>query len=109
MGLIRQGNNTALTSFRQAKIDLDKLWQEAESVSLLRGHARRKPDFRIPLSRTATRVLDRAQREARSLGSELVEPEHLVLSLLRHKRNRAARILEQFQLGYEEFLRGLGG
>ena len=108
MGLIRQGNNTALTSFRHAKIDLDLLWQEAESVSLLRGHARRKPDFRIPPSRTATRVLDRAQREARSLGSDLVEPEHLVLSLLRHKRNRAARILGQFQLGYEEFLRGLG-
>lgn len=107
MGLIRQGNNSALTSFRDADIDLDKLWQEAESVSLLRGHARRKPDLRLPLSRTSVRVLERAQREARSLGSALVEPEHLVLALLRHKKNRAARILGQFRLSYDGFLLSL--
>ena len=107
MGLIRQGNNPALASFRKAHIDIDQLWKEAESASLLRGHARRKPDLRLPLSRTSAKVLDRAQREARSLQSALVEPEHLVLALLRHKRNKAARILEQFSLSYEGFLHGL--
>jgi ATP-dependent Clp protease ATP-binding subunit ClpC len=107
LGLIRQGNNSALTTFRHARIDLDKLWKEAESASLLRVHSRRKPDFRLPLSRTATKVLDRAEREARSLQAAQIEPEHLVLALLRHKRNRAARILQQFSLGYEEFLRNL--
>ena len=109
LGLIRQGNNTVLSSFRRAKVDLDKLWEEAESASLLRAYPRRKGNFNLPLSRQSRHVIDRAQREARSLQSPLVEAEHLLLSLLRHKRNKAARILESFHLNYEDFLRGLKG
>ena len=50
MGVIRQGDNTALSSFINADIDLNKLWQEAESASLLRSRSRTKSDFKLPLS-----------------------------------------------------------
>jgi ATP-dependent Clp protease ATP-binding subunit ClpC len=107
MGVIRQGNNTALSSFINADIDLNKLWQEAESASLLRSRSRTRSDFKLPLSRQSRKVIDRAGREARSMQSPWVEAEHLILSLLRHRKNKAARILEQFNVDYEGFLKEL--
>lgn len=107
LGLIRQGNNSALRILHGAQIDIEKLWKEAEAVSLENGHSRSKSDFRMPLSRQSRKVIDRAQREARSLQSPVVQAEHLVLSLLRHKKNKAARILEHFNLSYEAFLSGV--
>lgn len=107
MGLIRQGNNQALDILTKAQIDLQQVWQEAETVSLLDGGGRGRADLRLPLSRQAEKVIDRSQREARSMQAPQVEPQHLILSLLKHKRNKGARILSRFRISYEGFMKGL--
>jgi ATP-dependent Clp protease ATP-binding subunit ClpC len=107
MGLIRQGNNQALDILQKANIDLQQVWQEAETVSLLESGGRGRNDLRLPLSRQAEKVIDRSQREARSMQAPQVEPQHLILSLLKHKRNKGARILSHFRVSYEDFMKSL--
>jgi ATP-dependent Clp protease ATP-binding subunit ClpC len=107
MGLIRQGHNQALHILAKADIDLQKVWKEAETASLLDGGSKSRIDFRLPLSRQAEKVINRSVREARAVQSLQVGAEHLVLSLLKHKRNKGARILGRFNVSYERFLEGV--
>jgi ATP-dependent Clp protease ATP-binding subunit ClpC len=104
MGLIRQGDNHALRILEKADIDLQKVWKEAETISLEESGGKTKMDLRLPLSRQAEKVINRSQREARATQSPMVKAEHLLLSLLKHKRNKGARILSQFNINYEAFL-----
>ncbi|MEO1518397.1 MAG: ATP-dependent Clp protease ATP-binding subunit [Bacteroidota bacterium] len=55
----------------------------------------------LPLNKHAEKVLKVTFLEARSLRSDEISPEHLMLSILKHKDNLASRILHQFDVDYE--------
>ncbi len=57
----------------------------------------------IPLDRQAEKVLKVTYLEAKSLKSQEVSPEHLMLSLLRNKECAASKILFDFDVDYEIF------
>ncbi len=69
---------------------------------------RRLPKARVnvgelPLDKHAARVIKVAFLEARRMKSEAIGPEHLVLSILKDKDNRASKILQEFDVDYEAF------
>ena len=55
----------------------------------------------LPLNKHAEKVLKVTFLEAKSLKSDEISPEHLMLSILKHKDNPASRILNQFDIDYE--------
>ncbi|TXB62756.1 ATP-dependent Clp protease ATP-binding subunit [Phaeodactylibacter luteus] len=55
----------------------------------------------LPLNRHAERVLKVTFLEAKMLKSEEISPEHLLLSILKHKDNPASKILNQFDVDYD--------
>lgn len=55
----------------------------------------------IPLNKQAEKVLKITFLEAKSLKSEEIFPEHLVLSILKNKDNEASRILHRFDIDYD--------
>ena len=55
----------------------------------------------LPLNKQAEKVLKVTFLEAKMLKSEEISPEHLVLSILKHKENPASKILNQFDVDYE--------
>lgn len=55
----------------------------------------------LPLNKQAEKVLKVTFLEAKSLKSAEIAPEHLLLSILKHKDNPASRILSQFDVDYE--------
>ena len=57
----------------------------------------------IPLNKQAEKVLKVTFLEARMYKNDEISPEHLMLSILRHKDNLASKILEQFDVDYENF------
>lgn len=57
----------------------------------------------LPLTRQAEKVLKVTFLEAKLLKSELIGTEHILLSVLKHKDNLAARVLMQFDVTYDVF------
>ncbi|MBX2815271.1 MAG: ATP-dependent Clp protease ATP-binding subunit [Saprospiraceae bacterium] len=55
------------------------------------------------LDKHAEKVLKVSLLEAKVLKNDEVTPEHLMLSILKHRENRASKILEQFEVDYETF------
>jgi ATP-dependent Clp protease ATP-binding subunit ClpC len=55
----------------------------------------------IPLNKQAEKVLKVTFLEARMLKNEEIAPEHLMLSILKHKENLASKILNQFDVDYD--------
>lgn len=57
----------------------------------------------LPLTKQAEKVLKVTFLEAKLLKSELIGTEHILLSVLKHKDNLAARVLLQFNVSYDVF------
>lgn len=55
----------------------------------------------LSLNKEAEKVLKVTFLEAKMLKSEEISPEHLMLSILKHKENPASRILGQFDVDYD--------
>jgi ATP-dependent Clp protease ATP-binding subunit ClpC len=57
----------------------------------------------LPLTRQAEKILKVTVLEAKSLKSEVIGPEHLMLSILKNKENIATKTLQQFDVDYDHF------
>jgi ATP-dependent Clp protease ATP-binding subunit ClpC len=57
----------------------------------------------LPLTKQAEKVLKVTFLEAKLLKSELIGTEHILLSVLKHQDNLAARVLLQFNVSYDVF------
>ncbi len=55
----------------------------------------------LPLNKQAEKVLKVTFLEAKMLKSEEISPEHLLLSILKHKENPASKILNRFDVDYD--------
>jgi ATP-dependent Clp protease ATP-binding subunit ClpC len=55
----------------------------------------------LPLNRQAEKVLKVTFLEAKALKNDEISPEHLMLSILKHKDNPASKILNQFDVDYD--------
>lgn len=55
----------------------------------------------LPFNRQAEKVLKVTFLEAKMLKSEEISPEHLLLSILKHKDNPASKVLNQFDVDYD--------
>ncbi len=57
----------------------------------------------IPLNKHAEKVLKVSFLEAKLLKSSEINPEHIILSILKHSDNLASKILDKFQIDYDSF------
>jgi ATP-dependent Clp protease ATP-binding subunit ClpC len=57
----------------------------------------------IPLNKNAEKVLKVTFLEAKVFKNDEIQPEHLMLSILKHKDNTASILLDEFSLDYDTF------
>jgi ATP-dependent Clp protease ATP-binding subunit ClpC len=104
LGLLQDDDNLGTRVLHEMDVDLTELKFKLE------GSVEDKPNEiaqvnlgELPLDKHLEKILKVTALEAKNLKSEEIFPEHLVLSILRHKENTASRILEQFDIDYETF------
>ncbi len=108
LGLIREGENTAVKILKSLNIDLYELRKEIESAVKDKTGKNIANINSLPLTKQAEKVIRITMLEAKSLKSSQVETEHLMLSILKNKENVATQILLQFNVDYETFKSDLG-
>ncbi len=108
LGLIRDGENTAVKILKSLNIDLYELRKEIEMAVKDKTGKNIANINSLPLTKQAEKVIRITVLEAKSLKSTQVESEHLMLSILKNKENIATQILNQFDVDYDIFKNELG-
>ncbi|MEI8053546.1 MAG: ATP-dependent Clp protease ATP-binding subunit [Bacteroidota bacterium] len=108
LGLIRDGENTAVKILKSLSIDLYELRKEIEMAVKDKTGKNIANINSLPLTKQAEKVIRITVLEARSLKSAQSESEHLMLSILKNKENIATQILNQFEVDYDIFKTELG-
>lgn len=108
LGLIRDGENTAIKVLKQLNVDLYELRKEVEMAVRDKTGKNIGNINSLPLTKQAEKVIRVTVLEAKSLKSAMVESEHLMLSILKNKENIATQILLQYEVDYDSFRNELG-
>jgi ATP-dependent Clp protease ATP-binding subunit ClpC len=108
LGLIREGDNTAVRILKSFSVDLYELRKEIELAVKDKTGKNIANINSLPLTKQAEKVIRVTVLEAKALKSPTVETEHLMLSILKNKENIATQILNQFDVDYDLFRQELG-
>ena len=108
LGLIREGDNTAIRILKSFNVDLYELRKEIELAVKDKTGKNIANINSLPLTKQAEKVIRVTVLEAKALKSPTVETEHLMLSILKNKENIATQILNQFDVDYDLFRQELG-
>ncbi|WP_301923498.1 ATP-dependent Clp protease ATP-binding subunit, partial [Ferruginibacter sp.] len=108
LGLIRDGENTAIKILKSLNVDLYELRKEIEVAVKDKTGKNIANINSLPLTKQAEKVIRITVLEAKAHKSVMVESEHLMLSILKNKENIATQILSQFDVDYDIFKNELG-
>lgn len=108
LGLIREGDNTAVKILKQLNVDLFELRKEVELAVKDKTGKNIAQINSLPLTKQAEKVIRVTVLEAKALKSPQVETEHLMLSILKNKENAATQILNHFDIDYDIFRNDIG-
>lgn len=104
LGLIRDNDNLAKTVLESMNVDFDELKNRIEELALSQSNDNTRVNVgNLPLNKHAERVLKVTFLEAKQFGHDEISPEHLLLSVLKHRDNPASKALEEFEVDYEGF------
>src|SRR5438477_8129276 len=103
LGLIREGENTAVRILKSFNVDLYELRKEVELAVKDKTGKNIANINSLPLTKQAEKVIRVTVLEAKALKSPTVETEHLMLSILKNKENVATQILHQYEVDYDRF------
>lgn len=109
LGLIREGDSTAIKVLKNLRVDLYELRRELEKAIKNKSNRPIENLDSIPLTRQAERVIRLCKLEKKAMRSVLIESEHLLLSVLKNRDNVACQIIHKFGVDYDSFYAELTG
>lgn len=102
LGLFRDGDGKAIDVLSELNINLTDIKQQIEFVVKQYADEMLLPDAEIQLSNEAAKVLKLCILEARIMKSSVADTEHVLLAILKEKKNLAASILEANNVNYQK-------
>jgi len=104
LGMLEDNDNLAIRVLDSMDVDFQELKFKIEDKSVETVHDLANTNMdSMPLNKQLEKILKVTPLEAKNLKSDEICPEHLMLSLLRHKDNIASQILEEFDIDYESY------
>jgi len=101
LGMIREGEGTALALLKKLGVATDELKFALEQATRNTAQPGTSITGSIPLTKQTEKVLKITYLEAKIFKSEIIGTEHLLLSILRDEDNISSQILSKFSVNYE--------
>jgi ATP-dependent Clp protease ATP-binding subunit ClpC len=106
LGIIREGEGTAIRLLKTIGVDLMELRKTVEDA-IGTGNHKVSNLANIPLMKQAERALKITYLEAKLFKSPVIGTEHLILSILKDEDNVATKALHKFKIDYDVIKREL--
>ncbi len=103
LGLVRGGDGLAIKVLKSLNVNFEELRMLIEEAVKDRVTFHKYNQGQIPLTKKAEMVLKVTVLEAKSLKSDVIGTEHLMLSILKNTDNVATRLLQQMEVEYDSF------
>ncbi len=103
LGLLHVEENLGLQVLLSLDVDIQLLKQMIENAVLSDTSTTSLTFGNLPLNKNIEKILKVTYLEAKRLKSNDIKPEHIILSILKHKENTASRILKRFKVDYETY------
>jgi len=103
MGLLREGQGSAIRTLRSLDVNLTQLKRTIEENARNYSGNGISNVNNIPLNKAAEKALKVTYLEARSYAADVIGTDHLMLAILRDEFNTASQILSQFNVDYNRF------
>ncbi len=103
MGLLREGQGSAIRTLRSLDVNLTQLKRIIEDTARNYAGNGISNVNNIPLNKAAEKALKVTYLEARSYAADVIGTDHLMLAILRDEFNTASQILSQFNVDYNKF------
>jgi len=104
LGIMDEKDSLAVKVLDSLSVDIEELKSTLEESIESKSTANSELSHdNIPFNKQAEKILKVTILEAKMLKSEEVAPEHLMLSILKHKDNMASRILKEYDVDYEGY------
>ena len=104
LGMLREKENIAIRVLNSLELDLDQLKFKVEEATKSNKSDNTGLNVgNIPLNKHAEKVLKVTFLESKLFKNDEINPEHLMLSILKHKENLASKILDHFDVDYESY------
>lgn len=100
LGIIREGEGTAVRLLKALNIDLQELRKTIEQT-IGSGNNKFSNLTNIPLMKQAERALKITYLEAKLYKSPVIGTEHLILSILKDDDNVATKVLNKLKIDYD--------
>ena len=100
LGIIREGEGTAIRLLKSLNVDLAELRKTVEQ-SIGTGNHKVSNLANIPLMKQAERALKITYLEAKLFKSAVIGTEHLILSILKDEDNVATKSLHKYKVDYD--------
>ena len=101
LGIIREGDGTAIKLLNEFHLDLKQIRVEVEQSLLKSANSVVQAMTNIPLVKQAEKVLKTTYLEAKLYKSPMIGTEHLLLSILKDEDSFASRILNKYGVIYD--------
>jgi ATP-dependent Clp protease ATP-binding subunit ClpC len=95
LGLIREGEGAAIIILEDAKVDLEEMKAELESVMESKGR-NCSVIGQLQLTSRANNALRLADEESQNMGDKCVGTEHLLIGIIREREGVASKTLAKF-------------
>jgi ATP-dependent Clp protease ATP-binding subunit ClpC len=104
LGMIQDKDSLAIKVLESLDMDMQELkFKVEESATKKKSDETSYNVGNIPLNKQAEKVLKVTFLEAKVYKNEEIKPEHLMLSILKHKENLASKIMNGFDIDYEAY------
>ncbi|MCG2611545.1 ATP-dependent Clp protease ATP-binding subunit [Flavobacterium sp. SM15] len=102
LGILRDGNGTAINILNNLSVDLEHLRRKIEIVSPPNPNADRSTEKKnLHLTRQAERALRTTFLEAKVFQSTSISTAHLLLCILRNENDPTTKLLNKLKIDYE--------
>lgn len=100
LGLMREGEGTAITFLKGLNIELEKMKAELETALEKKGRGSIIGQMRF--TTRASSALELAAEESQNLGHKYVGTEHLLVGIIRDQEGVASKILKKYGVDLEK-------
>ena len=103
LGIIRDGNGTAITVLKSLGLDINDLRKVIENTIISANKTKSKivDEEKIQFKRQTERALKKSILERKKLKSDEIKTIHVLLSILLDKNNMVSTTLKHFQINYD--------